>query len=59
MNTRAAYYRNATRFFAWIEAQRLTLTMIKSNHVSGYLAEPAAGQSTHTVNQHLATLRML
>ena len=58
-NTRAAYYRNAMRFFAWTEAQRLSLTTIKSYHVSAYLADLAASHSTPTVKQHLATLRML
>jgi integrase/recombinase XerD len=63
-NTRAAYYRNAMRFFAWTERKRLALPAIKSYHVSAYLAEltltgkeqPA---STPTVKQHLASLRML
>jgi len=58
-NTRAAYYRNAMRFFAWTHAKGLSLTTIKSYHVSGYLAELAASHSTPTVKQHLATLRML
>jgi integrase/recombinase XerD len=58
-NTRAAYYRNACRFFAWAEKSGLTLTTIKSYHVSAYLAELAAGHSTPTVKQHLASLRML
>ena len=63
-NTRAAYYRNAMRFFAWTGKKRLSLLDIKSYHVSGYLAQltrtgtqqPA---STPTVKQHLAALRML
>jgi integrase/recombinase XerD len=58
-NTRAAYYRNALRFFAWAEKSGLSLTTIKSYHVSAYLAELAAGHSTPTVKQHLASLRML
>lgn len=58
-NTRAAYYRNARRFFAWAEAKGLTLPAIKSYHVSAYLAELAADHATPTVKQHLATLRML
>jgi site-specific recombinase XerD len=57
--TRAAYYRDAMRFFAWTEAQRLSLTKVKSYHVSACQAELAAGHSTPTVKQHLATLRML
>jgi site-specific recombinase XerD len=58
-NTRAAYYRNALRFFAWTHAKGLTLPTIKSYHVSAYLAELAAGHATPTVKQHLASLRML
>jgi integrase/recombinase XerD len=58
-NTRAAYYRNAMRFFAWTGKKRLALDSIKSYHVSAYLAELAADHATPTVKQHLATLRML
>jgi hypothetical protein len=58
-NTRSAYYRNAMGFFCWTEAQRLSLTAIKSYHVSAYLAELATAHTTPTVKEHLATLRML
>ncbi|MGO9921973.1 MAG: site-specific integrase [Isosphaeraceae bacterium] len=58
-NTRAAYYRNAMRFFAWTEAQCLNLAATKSYRVSAYLAELAASHSTPSVKQRLATLRML
>jgi integrase/recombinase XerD len=58
-NTRAAYYRNALRFFAWTHAQGLSLPTIKSYHVAAYVAELAASHSTPTVKQHLASLRML
>ena len=58
-NTRAAYYRNAMRFFAWTAARGLSLPAIKSYHVSGYLAELATDHATPTVKQHLAALRML
>jgi integrase/recombinase XerD len=58
-NTRAAYYRNALRFFAWTARQGLTLPAIRSYHVSAYLADLATGHATPTVKQHLATLRML
>ena len=37
-NTRAAYYRNAMRFFAWAAARGLALPAIKSYHVSAYLS---------------------
>jgi site-specific recombinase XerD len=59
VHTRAAYYRNALRFFAWVDAQRLPLSAIKSYHVSAYLADLATGHATPTVKQHLASLRML
>ncbi len=60
-NTRAAYYRNTMRFFAWTHRRGLALRAIKSYHVSAYLAEltltgkqqPA---STPTVKQHLVSL---
>jgi site-specific recombinase XerD len=58
-NTRAAYYRNVMRFFAWTHAKGLSLPTIKSYHVSGYLAELANEHATPTVKQHLASLRML
>ena len=54
-NTRAAYYRNCCRFFAWAEKKGLSLQSIKSYHVSAYLAELAADHSTPTVKQHLAS----
>jgi len=63
-NTRAAYYRNTMRFFAWTHAKGLSLSAIKSYHVSAYLAEltltgKETRASTPTVKQHLASLRML
>ena len=63
-NTRAAYYRNIMRFFAWTQIKRLSLDDIKSYHVSAYLAEltltgKKTKASTPTVKQHLAALRML
>ena len=58
-NTRAAYYRNTMRFFAWTHAKGLSLPKIKSYHVSAYLAELATEHATPTVKQHLASLRML
>src|SRR4051794_1777559 len=58
-NTRAAYYRNAMRFFAWTAAQGLSLATIRGYHVSAYLAELATDHATPTVKQHLAALRML
>jgi len=58
-NTRAAYYRNAVRFFAWAQARRLDLATIKSYHVSAYLEELGVDHAAPSVKQHLATLRML
>ena len=58
-NTRAAYYRNALRFFAWTDLRGLALPAIRSFHVSAYLAELATTHTTPTVKQHLASLRML
>jgi site-specific recombinase XerD len=58
-HTRAAYFRNARRFFAWTEARGLTLLALRSYHVSAYLAELAADHATPTVKQHLASLRRL
>lgn len=47
------------RFFAWTAARGLGLPAIKSYHVAAYLAELAASLAPPTVNQHLASLRML
>src|SRR5437588_8400529 len=58
-NTRAAYYRNAMRFFAWAAARGLALAAIKSYHVSAYLEELSVDHAAPSVKQHLATLRML
>jgi len=35
-NTRAAYFRNACRFFVWCEARGLALQDVRSYHVSGF-----------------------
>lgn len=58
-NTRAAYYRNACRFFAWCEAKRLDFKNIKSYHVSAYIEELGQSHEAPSVKQHLATIRML
>src|SRR3954464_3830493 len=58
-NTRASYYRNAMRFFAWTQASGLTLPAIRSYHVSAYLEVLATDHAAPSVKQHLATLRML
>src|SRR4051812_23295934 len=48
-NTRAAYYRNAMRFFAWAATRTLALHAIKSYHVSAYLEELSVGHAAPTV----------
>ena len=58
-NTRAAYFRNACRFMAWCEERGLTLTTIRSFHVSAYIEELGQTHEPPTVKQHLATIRML
>jgi integrase/recombinase XerD len=58
-NTRAAYYRNARRFFDWAQARRLALKDIKSFHVSAYIEELGQTHTAPSVKQHLATIRML
>jgi site-specific recombinase XerD len=58
-NTRAAYYRNARRFFHWCERRKLTLHQIRSYHVSAYIEELLLTHEKPSVKQHLATIRML
>ena len=58
-NTRAAYYRNARRFFDWAQARRLALKDIRSFHVSAFIEELSLTHSAPSVKQNLATIRML
>ena len=58
-NTRAAYYRNARRFFAYCGDRGLELRDIKSYHVSAYVEELAQTMAAPSVKQHLAAIRML
>src|ERR1700712_4856123 len=58
-NTRAAYYRNARRFFEWAQARGLALKDIKSFHVSAFVEELSLTHSAPSVKQNLATIRML
>ncbi len=58
-NTRAAYYRNARRFFAHCGDRGLELRDIKSYHVSAYIEELAQTMAPPSVKQHLAAIRML
>src|SRR5208337_4574164 len=58
-NTRAAYYRNARRFFDWAQARGLALKDIRSFHVSAFIEELSLTHSAPSVKQNLATIRML
>ena len=58
-NTRAAYFRNACRFFVWCEARGLALQGVRSYHVSAYIEELGQSHEAPSVKQHLATIRML
>jgi integrase/recombinase XerD len=58
-NTRAAYFRNVTRFLAWTEAQGVPLRGIEAFHVAAYIEALGLTHSAPTVKQHLAALRML
>jgi site-specific recombinase XerD len=58
-NTRAAYLRNARRFFRWCEGRRFGLRDIRSFHVSAYIEELSLSHEPPSVKQHLATIRML
>ena len=59
-NTRAAYYRNTMRFFAWTHAKGLEPA--RDQELSRLRLPGRAGDRSHatpTVKQHLASLRML
>jgi hypothetical protein len=56
-NTRAAYLRNARRFFRWCEDRRLSLRDIRSFHVSAYIEELSRSHEPPSVKRHLATRR--
>lgn len=65
-NTRAAYFRNASRFLEWTEARGVALRSVEAFHVAAYIEElgrplkdGGAGYSAPSVKQHLAALRML
>jgi len=55
-NTRAAYYRNACRFFGWCEARGLALQGVRSYHVSAYVEELGRSHEAPSVKQHLTVL---
>jgi integrase/recombinase XerD len=58
-HTRKAYARAAGDFFAWCEANALTLPAIEPLHVAAYIELITREKSAPTVKQHLAAIRML
>lgn len=56
-NTRVAYARAVSQFFAWCERRRVALEQIHPTLVAAYI-EQHRGQAP-TVKQHLAAIRML
>jgi site-specific recombinase XerD len=58
-HTRKAYARAVGDFFAWCEANALTLPAIEPLHVAAYTEQLTREKSAPTVKQHLAAIRML
>ena len=58
-NTRRAYARACSRFFAWCETCGLTLTTIRAHDVATYIETLQETHSAPTVKQQLAAVRML
>ena len=59
-NTRMAYHRAVTRFFAWCEQHQLgQLVDIEPLHVAAYIEALGKDFEKPTVKQHLAAIRML
>ena len=58
-NTRAAYARAASAFFAWCERHGLPLPAIQPVHVAAYVERIGRERSAPTVKQQLAAIRML
>ena len=58
-NTRAAYARAASAFFAWCERHGLPLPAIQPVHVAAYIERIGRERSAPTVKQQLAAIRML
>src|ERR1039458_8910889 len=57
-DTRRAYARAATEFFAWLEAKGVTqITAIESVHVAAYIEQLQRARSAPTANLRLAALR--
>ena len=60
LNTRAAYARAASSFFAWCGGLGLQLPGIMPTHVAAWIEQLSRdGRSAPTVKQHLAAVRML
>jgi site-specific recombinase XerD len=60
LNTRKAYARAASSFFAWCERLGLALPGIQPVHVAAWIEQLSReGRSAPTVKQHLAAVRML
>jgi site-specific recombinase XerD len=58
-NTRMAYYRAVTEFFAWVERHKIgQLADIEPLHVAAYIEALGARMAKPTVKQHLAAVRM-
>jgi site-specific recombinase XerD len=58
-NTRRAYARACSSFFAWCEERQLTLTTIRPFDVAKWVEQLQATHSAPTVKQQLAAVRML
>ena len=58
-NTRRAYARACTTFFAWCDERGLTLTTIRPHDVATYIETRGLTHSAPDVKQQLAAVRML
>jgi site-specific recombinase XerD len=58
-NTRTAYARAASTFFAWCDLHGLALPAIQPVHVATYIEQIGQELSAPTVKQQLAAIRML
>jgi site-specific recombinase XerD len=59
-NTRLAYARAVSDFFAWCETAGLsTLALLQPVHVAAYIEQLSQSRSAPSVKQHLAAIRML
>ncbi|MBM4125639.1 MAG: integrase, partial [Nitrospira sp.] len=59
-NTRLAYYRAASRFFAWCDQHQLgELADIEPLHIAAYVEAMTQDFEKPSVKQHLAAIRML